>query len=79
MVEYDILIKDATIVEGTGKKAYKGTIGVTGDKVASIGARAQARNHKQVKKTTKQPQPSHRNYNARTLIPTHRRAREPLS
>ena len=37
MVEYDILIKDATIVEGTGKKAYKGTIGVTGDKVASIG------------------------------------------
>ena len=37
MVEYDILIKDATIVEGTGKKAYVGTIGVTGDRIASIG------------------------------------------
>ncbi len=35
--EFDVLIKDATIVEGTGKKAYKGSIGVTGDKVAAMG------------------------------------------
>ena len=37
MSEYDVLIKDATIVEGTGKKAYKGSIGVKGDKVAALG------------------------------------------
>ncbi len=37
MEDYDLLIKDATIVEGTGKKACKGSIGVRGDKVASIG------------------------------------------
>ncbi len=35
--EFDVLIKNATIVEGTGKKAYKGSIGVSGDKVAAIG------------------------------------------
>lgn len=37
MAEYDVLIKDATIVEGTKKKAYKGSIGVKGDKVAAVG------------------------------------------
>ena len=37
MSEYDVLIKDATIVEGTGKKAYKGSIGVKRDKVAALG------------------------------------------
>ncbi|MCK4701941.1 amidohydrolase family protein, partial [Candidatus Bathyarchaeota archaeon] len=37
MDEYDVLIKDATIVEGTGKKAYKGSIGVKEDRVAAIG------------------------------------------
>jgi N-acyl-D-aspartate/D-glutamate deacylase len=35
--EYDVLIKDATIVDGTGKRAYKGSIGVKEDKVAAIG------------------------------------------
>ncbi len=35
--EYDVLIKNATIVEGSGKNAYKGSIGVKGDKVASLG------------------------------------------
>jgi len=37
MTEYDYLIKNATIVEGTGKKAYKGSIGVKDDKVAALG------------------------------------------
>jgi len=37
MTEYDTLIKNATIVEGTDKKAYKGSIGVKGDKIASLG------------------------------------------
>ena len=37
MTEYDILIKNATIYEGTGKKPYKGSIGVKGDRVESIG------------------------------------------
>lgn len=37
MDEYDILIKEATIVGGTGKKAYKGSIGIKGDKVAALG------------------------------------------
>jgi len=35
--EYDVLIKDATIVEGTGRKAYKGSIAVKEDRVAAIG------------------------------------------
>jgi len=35
--EYDVLIKDATIVDGTGRQAYKGSIGVKGDRVAAIG------------------------------------------
>ena len=38
MTEYDILIKNAKIYEGTGKKPYKGSIGVKGDKVESLGA-----------------------------------------
>jgi len=37
MAEFDIMIKNATIVDGTGKKAYKGSIGVKGDKVTSLG------------------------------------------
>ncbi len=37
MTEFDVLIKNATIVEGTGKKAYKGYVGVKGDKVAALG------------------------------------------
>ena len=37
MAEFDVLVKDATIVEGTGKKSYKGSIGVKGDKVAALG------------------------------------------
>ena len=37
MVDYDIIIKDATIVDGTGWKAYKGSIGVYGDRITAIG------------------------------------------
>jgi N-acyl-D-amino-acid deacylase len=37
MTEYDILIKNAKIYEGTSKKPYKGSIGVKGDKVESLG------------------------------------------
>jgi N-acyl-D-amino-acid deacylase len=36
-MEFDVLINDATIVEGTGKKAYPGSIGVKGDRVAALG------------------------------------------
>jgi N-acyl-D-aspartate/D-glutamate deacylase len=37
MAEYDFLIKNATIIEGTGKKAYMGSIGVKDDKIGSVG------------------------------------------
>jgi len=36
-MEYDVLIKNATIVEGTGKKAYEGSLAVKGDKVVETG------------------------------------------
>jgi N-acyl-D-amino-acid deacylase len=35
--EYDIIIKDAQIIDGSGKKAYKGSIGVKGETIASLG------------------------------------------
>jgi len=35
--EYDVLIKDAFIIDGSGKNAYKGSIGVKGDKIAALG------------------------------------------
>ena len=37
MVEYYVLIKNATIVEGTGKKAYQGNIGIVEDKIKDLG------------------------------------------
>lgn len=37
MSELDVLIKDASIVDGTGKKAYHGSIGVKDEKIVSIG------------------------------------------
>ena len=36
-MEYDYIIKNTTVVEGTGKKAYTGAIGVKDDKVAALG------------------------------------------
>ena len=35
--EFDLLIKDATIIDGSGKSAYKGSIGVIDECVASVG------------------------------------------
>ncbi|HUV34616.1 MAG TPA: amidohydrolase family protein [Candidatus Desulfaltia sp.] len=35
--EYDVLIKDVFIVDGSGKAPYKGSIGVKKDKVAALG------------------------------------------
>ncbi len=37
-MEYDYLIENASIVEGTGKKTYKGSLAVKGDRVAETGA-----------------------------------------
>ena len=37
-MEYDYLIKNAKIVEGTGKKQYIGNLGVKGDKVIATGS-----------------------------------------
>ena len=37
VVEYDILIKDTLVVDGTGLPAYKGSIGITGDKICALG------------------------------------------
>ena len=37
MGEFDILIKDAKIIDGTGSPWYKGDIGITGDKIKKIG------------------------------------------
>jgi N-acyl-D-aspartate/D-glutamate deacylase len=35
--EYDILIKNASIVDGTGAPAYRGALAVKGDRVAALG------------------------------------------
>ena len=37
MVEFDVLIENTKIVEGTGKKTYKGNIGIKGDKIVALG------------------------------------------
>lgn len=37
MTEFDVLIRNANIVEGTGKKGYLGTIGIIGDRVVTLG------------------------------------------
>ena len=37
--EYDILIKDASIVDGTGADAFRGAIAVKGERVAPRWAR----------------------------------------
>lgn len=35
---YDIVIKDARIIDGTGSKSYNSNIGISGDRIALIGA-----------------------------------------
>ena len=37
MEEFDLLIRNATIVDGSGKGTYGGSIGVKGDKVSTVG------------------------------------------
>jgi len=37
MSEFDVLIQNTTIVDGSGKPAYRGSIGVKGDKVVAVG------------------------------------------
>ena len=37
MVEFEVLIENASIIDGTGKKEYKGFIGVKADKVNTVG------------------------------------------
>jgi len=37
VTEYDVLIKNTTIVDGTGRKSYKGSVGVKGDKILAVG------------------------------------------
>jgi len=37
MGEYDLLIRDALIVDGSGKPPYRGSIGVEGDRITAIG------------------------------------------
>lgn len=37
MVEFDILIENANIVDGSGREAYKSSIAVEGDKVVGVG------------------------------------------
>ena len=35
--KFDIVINDATIVDGTGKPAYEGSIGISDEKIAAVG------------------------------------------
>jgi len=37
MVDFDVLIKNASIVDGSSKPEYRGSIGIVGDKVHSVG------------------------------------------
>lgn len=36
--DYDVIIKNATIVDGTGGKPFKGEVALYGDRIASVGA-----------------------------------------
>jgi len=38
MEEFDLIVKDSTIVDGSGKSAFKGSLAFKGDKVASVGS-----------------------------------------
>jgi len=35
--EYDVVIRDTQIVDGSGAKAFDGSIGVKGDRIVSVG------------------------------------------
>jgi N-acyl-D-amino-acid deacylase len=36
-MEYNLVVKDAQIIDGSGKKAFKGSLGIKGDKVQAVG------------------------------------------
>ena len=38
MSDYDILIKNATIVDGTGASPFKGEVAISGDRIAGVGS-----------------------------------------
>ena len=46
--EYDIIIDEATIVDGSGETAYVADIGITGDRITAIGDLAEDRARKRV-------------------------------
>ena len=35
--DYDVIIKNATIVDGTGEKPFKGEVALYGDRIAAVG------------------------------------------
>ena len=35
--DYDVIIKNATIVDGTGGKPFKGEVALYGDRIAAVG------------------------------------------
>lgn len=37
MVEYDVLVRDGLIVDGTGKASFKGSLAVRGDQIVGVG------------------------------------------
>src|SRR3989304_871555 len=37
VAEFDVLIKNATIVDGTGRSAFTGSLGIIGDKIGGVG------------------------------------------
>jgi len=43
MAEYDVLIKDGLIVDGSGKTAFKGSLAVKEDRIASLGELSNAK------------------------------------
>ena len=36
-MEYDVIIRDTTIVDGSGQPTFKGSVGVRGDRIAAVG------------------------------------------
>ena len=36
-MEYDVIIRDTTIVDGSGRSAFNGSVGVRGDSIAAVG------------------------------------------
>ena len=37
-MKYDLLIKDGTVIDGTGKERFAADIGIVGDQIAAIGS-----------------------------------------